>query len=359
MAVSKATVMNMVDKASKAWFKYFQDVFSYAKNANVKALAVKNALAAESANLTTARANLDFLKGQLKEAQDQIFEARYNEQKALNIFLSTIPIIPPVPSATVSSEPTLTSPGSTIGEDTLTTTEPAHSTCLSQRLPDPDRFQGDQRDLRRFCSQIREKMEINHDRFPTPQCRMSYVNSCLGRKPYEYMLPHIKEGECQLSDYEDILKILEDAYEGPRHCTHVRTKLFRLRQTNKDFTTFLAEFQRLAVEGEMPESLLPILLEHAISEELRTMLLHNEPPSYNYHEFTAFLHKLESRRLWFNSSQTPVTVPMNPSNQHRTTRREKGECYRCGSKNHLVARCPRPDTRQLRPAALSRSRPAL
>jgi hypothetical protein len=43
------------------------------------------------------------------------------------------------------------------------------------------------------------------------------------------------------------------------------------------------------LEGEMSEDALLTLLEQAINHELRSMLVHNEPSSYEYHYFTSFL----------------------------------------------------------------------
>lgn len=39
----------------------------------------------------------------------------------------------------------------------------------------------------------------------------------------------------------------------------------------------------------MPEAALPTMLEQAINRELKSMLLHYEPPSGNYHDLAQFL----------------------------------------------------------------------
>ncbi|XP_077660544.1 uncharacterized protein AFUA_3G09420 [Aspergillus fumigatus Af293] len=75
-----------------------------------------------------------------------------------------------------------------------------------------------------------------------------------------------------------------------------------LCQTNKEFGTFFAEFQRLALEGEMPEETLPTLLKQAISYELWSMLMHNQPPSQEYHQFARFLQELENCRRQYTTN---------------------------------------------------------
>jgi hypothetical protein len=144
----------------------------------------------------------------------------------------------------------------------------------------------------------------------------------------------------------------------------------------------------------MSEDALPTLLEQAINRELRGMLMHNEPPSREYHPFANFLQDLENRRRHYEtvsantrpvaSRPTPVNRPAMPTPDPRTpharnttpgperaqpppapdamdlstarrfasNRKERGECFRCGSREHLVRDCPHHDRRPIgiRPA---------
>ena len=118
-------------------------------------------------------------------------------------------------------------------------------------------------------------MNINYDCFPTPQSRIIYVNNCLKGALYAQILPYIKKGICQLKDYKDILDILDQAFGDPNRVNNARNKLFRFQQNNKEFGLFFAEFQCLALEGEMPEETLSILLEQLINQELKGMLMYN------------------------------------------------------------------------------------
>ena len=106
---------------------------------------------------------------------------------------------------------------------------------------------------------------------------MAYVTNRLSGNPYAQILPYIRDGVCQLNDYPQVLKILERAYGDPNRVQNTRSELFRFKQTNKEFASFFAEFQRLGLEAEMNDESLSTLLEQAISNELRGMLLHNPP----------------------------------------------------------------------------------
>lgn len=345
---------------------------------------------------TELRAIQQYQKELLQEKEEQYIKAVEERNQARRLITPAVntPMSAPVPEP--AAERPVVAP---MGAPTSTATPSSEATGLSEPLPDPDKFGGDRKDLRRFITQIQEKMTVNLDRFPTPQRRMAYVNSRLKDVAYAQILPYIKKGVCSLNDYQDILDILERAFGDPNRVNNARNELFSLRQTNKEFGTFFAEFQRLALEGEMPEETLSTLLEQAISRELRGMLMHNQPPSREYHQFAGFLQDLENRRRQYAGNPSPRTKPyataarpaqrsqsphitspaalkpveqpwrpaipkeesaqahyyepMDLSASRRSTTRalgpsryETGACFRCGSMEHQIKDCPYPDTRR-------------
>lgn len=337
-------------------------------------------------NLTRAQGIREYQDEQLQKMQLKLVDALKERDQAIALSAPVVntPRSSPVPACEPAAEaPVAATLAAPAPSDTVST----GSARLSERLPDPDKFEGDRKDLRRFVSQIHEKMNVNRDRFPTSQSRMTYVTNRLKGAPYAQVLPYIHRGVCQLKDYDQILDILDRAFGDPNRVNNARNELFRLRQTNKEFGAFFAEFQRLALEGEMSEDALPTLLEQAINRELRGMLMHNEPPSREYHQFASFLQDLENRRRHYetvSANNRPVTNRPAPANRLATpptdsrvqntrnttpgperaqpspnpdamdlsaarrfasTRKERGECFRCGSKEHQVRNCPHPDSR--------------
>jgi len=85
-------------------------------------------------------------------------------------------------------------------------------------------------------------MIINQDRFPTPQSRIAYVTNRLTGTPYSQILLYIRDRVCQLTDYSQVLQILERAYGDPNRVQNTRSELFCFKQTNKEFAAFFAEF---------------------------------------------------------------------------------------------------------------------
>jgi len=372
------------------WFEYCRDAYDYIEGAReaitqaqeqankasqkfqaseLEANHLKKELSALNLEYEKSRARsqgvIEYQKEQLQESQQKYLEALKEKDEALRLATPVVntPAQTPEPAAELRTVAPVGTPASV--------DPPSSSSArLSERLPDPDRFEGDRKDLRRFISQIHEKMNVNHDRYPTPQSRMTYVTNRLRGAPYAQVLPYIKRGICQLEDYEEILQILDRAFGDPNCVNNARNELFRLRQANKEFGMFFAEFQRLALEGEMSEDVLPTLLEQAINQELRGMLMHNEPPSREYHQFANFLQDLENRRRHYDNNPSSVartyasatkpnhtTHPVRPAehsatpqsaenstdamdlssaHRHTMSRRDRGECFRCGSKDHLV-----------------------
>ncbi|XWW95121.1 hypothetical protein V2A60_003072 [Cordyceps javanica] len=118
-------------------------------------------------------------------------------------------------------------------------------------------------------------MNANADRFPTATSRLTYVAGRLAGKAYELILPRTVFGVPQFDDYPKLLAYLEDAFGDPDRVQNAQNDLYRLRQKNQDFSAYFSEFQRLALEGEMPNGALTPLLFQGISRELQDILLYN------------------------------------------------------------------------------------
>lgn len=145
--------------------------------------------------------------------------------RAVELAIPTVNTVP-APTPKPIAEPAV---AVVMGAPPSLTPESSGSRVRSERLPDPDKFEGERKDLRRFISQVKEKLNINRDRYPTPQSRMTYVTNRLKGVLYAQILPYIREGVCQLNDFTDILDILERAFGDPNRARNARNELYRLR----------------------------------------------------------------------------------------------------------------------------------
>ena len=138
-------------------------------------------------------------------------------------------------------------------------------------------------------------MKANADRFPTTTARLTYIAGRLTGKAYDLILPKIVYGVPEFVDYPEMLKYLEDAFGDPDRVQNAQNKLYQLKQKNLDFSVYFSEFQRLALEGEMPEDALTPLLFQDISRELQDMLLHSPSPSRRFADYARHLQELDNR----------------------------------------------------------------
>lgn len=369
-------------------------------NKTLENVAVRTRTAELERGLQNMRSARDKLAGtteyqdtQLSKQSEEIFQLRRKLETAMVVATPAVSTPASVPTIALPAE---AAPAVATAETPITPAQSSASSRLSERLPDPAIFDGDRKDFRRFQAKIYQKMKTNADRFPTARERMSYVTNRLEGQAYAQILPFIMEGECQLPDYPDVLRILERAYGDPNRVNNARKDLFRLKQQNREFAAFYAEFQRLALEGEVSEDSQITLLESALSRELKAQLTSVDAPDHDIHKFSEFLQKLENKRRYYNdltdtrpvraaptatsARPIPARAPMVTTTTQMTSptagepmdlsasrrpppgyqpsgRRERGECYRCGSPNHRVANCPLPPPAN-RPAQIRETRAA-
>lgn len=352
-------------------------------------------------HLAFAQKEKEVAQGELKiEHQRETFERAYDrlqtklletEAEKTRALVATATTVT-TPNTTPLPEPIAEKP--TAHAQRASTSPASTSSQLGSRStkhPDPEKFNGTRVDLRRFVEQVFSKMKSNADHFVDAQSRMRYVASRLEGRAFDLVLPYASRGDYSLSDYEEILDMLNRAFGDNDLPRQARNKLYSLRQKNQEFSAYFAEFQRLALEGQVPEGNLYHLLEQSVSNELSEMMLHNPPPSEDYYQLSRHLQDLDNRRRrHFQTHQpttpskaysavataryptpatadtpgsgmspTPVTYattmrsapktlqgePMDLSTNRRYTDKESGTCFRCHRWGHRVRDCPEPDKR--------------
>ena len=171
---------------------------------------------------------------------------------------------------------------------------------LSERFPDPDKFNSEKTDLQRFTIQMVAKMKANADRFPELYSQIAYTLNRLSGKASRQVMPYTDDIYSRFPDYTDVLKLLEEAFGDPNRADNARRRLISLKQNNTDFNTFLAEFQRLAIESKYPEVALPMMLEDKLSCEMQAILKVIPPLDTNYLPFIQYLQELDRRNQKFS-----------------------------------------------------------
>lgn len=373
------------------WFEYLQLCHEVAERLSTENSTLRQTVQEAEKQLASKTGQLEYQR----EEQDRVVERLQSklittEAEKLNALAAAAPLVGTPETTPLPDEPAENAPAHATRASTTPAAAPREPHRLSERIPDPDKFLGDSKDLNRFVSQVYQKLTVNRDRFRTPQERMTYVTSRLSGTAYAQIAPHITLGNHDFTDFEEILRLLETAFGDPDRVQNAQNELFRLRQKHSDFSSFHADFERLSLEGELPEIARAPLLMQNISRELHEMLLHTPPPSKEYRSLVRHLQELDNRRRqYYQRTQFPqarmsqrttplVTLPpqsvrpTSPTSQesrretrtattqpsgsgdamdlsiarrHSRSDKETGACFRCHQTGHRVRDCQLPDTR--------------
>jgi len=277
------------------------------------------------------------------------------------------------------NEPTTTNTPPTTGTSTTTnlpiiTGTPAMlPTRRSGKIPYPPMFDGNHEKIEGFIAQLRLKLFSDPTLFPTPALRMAYTFNRLQGRAQAQILPYIQAGATfSLSNVEDIIHVLNNAFGDPDPLATARSKLHQLKQGKKEFTNYFAEFQTLVSKLDWNERTKIDALKEGHSIELRRQLI-GKLRDLTYDQLVALCQELDSemRALQMTEGKQgyqqphapqprnpPTTQPATPmpsatapepmdlsgtqrvSAQERAARQRENRCYYCSEPGHRVAQCP-------------------
>ncbi|KAH7459503.1 hypothetical protein FOMA001_g20034 [Fusarium oxysporum f. sp. matthiolae] len=305
------------------WYQYLSDAYAWMKEQESNQVAadrklvelqvqvetqqeeilnLQNTLQAVQIEKSAAMMQRSWVEDRLDKKEKELEAARDEARQAIASRLPTVSAL--TPSAT--PDPLAkTQAAEIVGAAPPPTTRSTASAYLSERLPDPEKFEATRADLRRFRDAITEKLTVNEDRYPTAVSRMAYVNSRLNKESYKLIQPYIFKGACRLPDYQDILDILQGAYGDPNEARTARRKLDVIKQRDRDFSTFYAEFQSLSLDSGLEGDALAPFLEKAVSKELSEMLLNNPPADYSYNTLVSHFKELDIRLQEYREKSRP------------------------------------------------------
>ncbi|TKA56069.1 hypothetical protein B0A49_13695 [Cryomyces minteri] len=191
--------------------------------------------------------------------------------------------------------------------------EPPPSLSRSVKHPDPEKYSGHKDQLLSFIAQLRIKLLMNEDHFSTPESKVIYAISRLEGAAMSQVLPRIKAGsKVDLDSVEDLIKLLERAFGDPDRKATAQRELRKLKQANRDFHQYLADFQHLAPESEYNEEAQKSFLMDGMCNELKSIMIGFDVPE-KLDDCVALLQKLENRRkAVMVTSREPSFTPCIP-----------------------------------------------
>ena len=145
---------------------------------------------------------------------------------------------------------------------------------MSLKMPDPPLFSGkDRKELRPFIAHLRMKIAQDAERLPDEQSRLRYALSRLEGIAFAQLLPHVQGSMVNLPDVTAVIKLLETAFGDPDRVATAFRELASLKQKDREFSLYLADFQRISADLDMNEQTKIESLRSGISPELKDLLM--------------------------------------------------------------------------------------
>jgi hypothetical protein len=256
---------------------------------------------------------------------------------------------------------------------------------------DPERFTGEDRSkLRSFVALLRLRLIHRPREFPNEQSKLRYAFSRLEGAALEQLIHLVKDDHVNLENFEAFVTSLEEAYGHPDRVNTTERALAKLRQGNRDFVVYYAEFQRLIADLDWNDVAKRAALHRGLCEELKDILSTQDLPE-DWSRYVALVKKRDMQyrarkaETHRSSGQTkPATTPTARNTSPNTAqnaphptssgsghfgpapmdlsaarrrlspeecqkRIDENRCLYCGSFNHMARDCPNKPKISVRP----------
>jgi len=149
-----------------------------------------------------------------------------------------------------------------------------------QKFPDSPDFSGlDRTQLRGWIAQLRMVIRHKPASFPDEQSKMWYTFNRLRGVALGQILPHFwKDGTIGLEDLPAFIQLLEAAFGDPDRVATAERKMREIKQNNREFSQYYAEFQVIAADLDRNPSALHNALRMGLSEEMKDSFTYSDMP---------------------------------------------------------------------------------
>jgi hypothetical protein len=272
--------------------------------------------------------------------------------------------------------------------------QPVESRRPRPKLPDPEPYDGTKRSLYpQFRSKLRAKLQVDALSIGNDYDRMWYAFSRLSGEAAAQILPWMDKyasdaSTLQENALKDMMKQLDFNFLDRNLQEKAVHELATLKQANRSFSTFLAEFNRLLMESgghDWTNDVKRSYMDRALNREMKDRLVTVDKKE-DFEEYCQQLQRFadrmeENQQHSFKPGKrnpsrtsriaTPVLAPPNApqgskfepvvdsmdweptvaarghpraakwvSEEEIAARRQQGRCLRCGASTHFIGKCP-------------------
>ncbi|KAH0609663.1 uncharacterized protein H6S33_013149 [Morchella sextelata] len=140
----------------------------------------------------------------------------------------------------------------------------------SEKFPDPEKFDGTRTKLPGFTTQLRMKLEVNHDRFRNEAAKVIYAVSRLEGRALDQVVPLVNANPAApFSSVTAFVAHLEASFGDPDPRGTARRQLVALKQRKGDFATYYSQFLRIVAYLDYNEGAKIDALAEGLSEDLK------------------------------------------------------------------------------------------
>ena len=184
-------------------------------------------------------------------------------------------------------------------------------------FPDAPVFDGEKPgELRTWILQLRNKLAAQPDRYPDEQVCLRYAFNRLSGSALNLVRSHVSEttGRIRLDSLNVLLDLLRQAFDDPDRTRTANREIRKLRQKNRTFSAYLADFGRIIGDLNWNEDAQKEQLYEGLSDEIKDALVTIQLGSDSLADFLQTCRELDNR-IRTRAAERADRAPTSRNNQ--------------------------------------------
>ena len=154
-------------------------------------------------------------------------------------------------------------------------------------MPDPDKFNGDPKDLNRWLGEISDKLAVDAACFGQDnKIMVIYAKNRLTGTAYDTITPLFHNGKRPFKTPEELLDYVKRLFGDPDREANARDELEALQMRSRSFQEYYADFRRIVADiPDLTDKEQIYRLEKGLSKDMKVALVHGEKEDTDINEY--------------------------------------------------------------------------